>query len=296
VLLAALLGVVGADVGFEGLQRGKQKADADRLHRRGQALIEQRHCALETGVRLRPRKPFAQLRRLAPRLVEKVPRGFSIFGPRLLRRDGDPPLRQPKRIKRCLLLEGIPLGVGWRQMRLDPGVRRPRTFVPFFLWHGGENEFVTLTTRAAAQALFVPVDPNIPVLFRWQGGLEISPGGACPLRRASRPKRQVGCCTHAARRDALDITPDRRPGGCSRSGRGPISRFGGSVGRSYGGVGCYHNREMYEAGDFGSGGGSVGGGGACGADGADDDSGVGRGSRSIGRRPRVGAPLRESDI
>ena len=61
--------------------------------------------------------------------------------------------------------------IGWprrlrhpRQMRLDPGVHRRGTIFPNIKRHAGEDELVFLAPRAAAQALFVPVDPDVPIL------------------------------------------------------------------------------------------------------------------------------------
>ena len=101
------------------------------LERRSEALVEQRQSALQPRVGLDSHEPLPLLGGFASQLVKKVFSGFAIFGLRFLRRDGDPPVRELKRIKRRLLFKTVAFGevlsvalLGLRQMRLDPCIRR----------------------------------------------------------------------------------------------------------------------------------------------------------------------------
>ena len=78
--------------------------------RRSEALVEQRQSALQPRVGLDSDEPLPLLGGFASRLVKKVFSGFAIFGLRFLRRDGDPPVRELKRIKRRLLFKTVAFG------------------------------------------------------------------------------------------------------------------------------------------------------------------------------------------
>ena len=139
-------------------------------------------------------------------------------------------------------------------MLANPGVGRRRAFVPDVQGHAGENDFVSLAARTAAQTFLVPVDPDIPVLFSRQSGFEIGPCGAHPFWRARRPEWLIAYRDRPIRFDASDVTTDCRPDGGFGGAAGSAGDSVGGAGDGFGG-----------AGGAGDGvGGAGGGGGKCG--------------------------------
>ena len=79
----------------------------------------------------------------------------------------------------------------WRQMGLDPGVRRRWPPVPDLLWRAGEDEFIGLAARSAEQALLVPFDPDVPVFIPGERRFQTLPIFFPPVRGALAPERQL---------------------------------------------------------------------------------------------------------
>src|SRR5208337_2873692 len=135
----------------------------------------------------------------------------------------------------------------------NPGVRIRRTFVPHFEWHAGEDEFISLAARSAAEALLVPVDPDVPVSAFRQTGAQDGPALRGPYRLLVGPQRPFSCSAGTIAQDCVRVVANRRPHGGVASvaggGRGARGGDGGGGG------------EGDEVGGAGSGGGKGGGGG-----------------------------------
>jgi hypothetical protein len=61
------------------------------------------------------------------------------------------------------------------QSFLDPFIRRRRASLALLVGDSGEDEFDFLQVRLAFDAAVVPVDPDLPIVFAWEGGLKEIP-------------------------------------------------------------------------------------------------------------------------
>src|SRR5208282_2633419 len=117
-----------------------------------------------------------------------------------------------------------------------PAVRRCPAFAPDVQRHFGEDEFVSLTARAAAQSVLVPLDPDVPSFISREGCLEVVPFGISPSRAAARPELQVCKHVRATVLNSHDIGTDFLPGGRAVGGGGEGGGGGGSGAGDGGGV------------------------------------------------------------
>ena len=122
-----------------------------------------------------------------------------------------------------------------------PGIGGRRVFLPNVEWNAGEDEFVVVRARAAAQAIFVPVDPDLPVFAIRQGRLKTCPIVAHPLGHTLRPKGQIRQGPRIGPFNSRCVGSNLLPAGGGVGGGGGVSGsvggVGGGVGRSSGGVG-----------------------------------------------------------
>ena len=91
-----------------------------------------------------------------------------------------------------------------RKMGLDPGVRRRGPPVPDLLRRTCEDELIALSARSAAQALLIPVDPDVPVFLVGEGRFQTLPtvlppvGGPSHQRGRSANLRAPSLCSAEA--------------------------------------------------------------------------------------------------
>src|SRR5271166_3719571 len=116
-------------------------------------------------------------------------------------------------------------------MRLDPRVRRRWAFGPDVQRNAGEDEFIGLAARASAQALLIPVEPDVPILATRHSVVKTRFGARRPFGDAGRPKSQIRQTGHPELFERCDVRAHLLPcGGEGGGGRAGVGVKGGGEG------------------------------------------------------------------